>query len=108
MNLITTLYPKIRASIRWVADLLLEGGTYRLYRNGREALKLVSLHGAALSQLVLVSQFTVATILGLHRKIQCATRLGVLDVPRSSAHKAKEFLIFRTLIKHLLVLGKIA
>ena len=49
------LYPKIHAS----------GGSYRLHRNGREASKLVLLHGAARFQLVLVSQWTVATILGL-------------------------------------------
>ena len=30
------------------------------------------------------------------RKIKCMTRLGALDVPRSSAHKAKEFAGFRT------------
>ena len=31
------------------------------------------------------------------RKIKCTTRLGALDVPRSSAHKAEEFAGFRTL-----------
>ena len=48
-----------------VTDLLVGGGSYRLHRNGREASKLVLLHGAARCQLVLVSQWTVATILGL-------------------------------------------
>ena len=42
------------------------------------------------------------------RKIKCTTRLGALDVPRSSAHKAKEFVGFRTLFSHLFVRGKIA
>lgn len=30
------------------------------------------------------------------RKIVCATRLGPLDIPRSSAHKAKDFVNFCT------------
>ena len=34
------------------------------------------------------------------RKIKCTTRLGALDVPRSSAHKAEEFVGFRTLFSH--------
>ena len=59
------LYPKIHASMKKVTDLLVGGGSYRLHRNGREASKLVLLHGAARCQLVLVSQWTVATILGL-------------------------------------------
>lgn len=42
------------------------------------------------------------------RKIKCMTCLGALDVPRGSAHKAKEFVGFRTLFGHLLVQGKIA
>ena len=42
------------------------------------------------------------------RKIKCTTRLGALDVPRSSAHKAKEFVGFCTLFSHLFVRGKIA
>ena len=42
------------------------------------------------------------------RKIKCTTRLGALDVPRSLAHKAKEFVGFRTLFSHLFVRGKIA
>ena len=37
------------------------------------------------------------------RKIKCTTRLGALNVPRSSAHKAKEFVGFRTLFSHLFV-----
>ena len=53
--------------MKWVADLLVGGGSYRLHRNGREASKLVLLHGAARFQLVLISQWTVATMLGLHR-----------------------------------------
>ena len=68
--------------------------------------KLVLLDGAAHSQLALVSQLTVATIFKLRsqlvapddRKIEWATRLGALDVPRRSAHKAKEF--FRKLDTH--------
>ena len=44
--------------------MLVGGGSYRLHRNGREASKLVLLHGAARFQLVLISQWTVATILG--------------------------------------------
>ena len=59
------LYPKVHASMKQVTDLLVGGGSYRLHRNGREASKLVLLHGAARFQLVLVSQWTVATILGL-------------------------------------------
>ena len=43
-----------------------------------------------------------------NRKIQCATRLGVLDVPGSSAHKAEEFVSFRTLFSHLFVRGNVA
>ena len=31
------------------------------------------------------------------RKVKCRTRLGALDVPRSSAHKAEEFAGFHTL-----------
>ena len=42
------------------------------------------------------------------RKIKCTTRLGALDVPRILAHKAKEFVGFRTLFSHLFVRGKIA
>ena len=42
------------------------------------------------------------------RKVKCTTRLDALDVPRSSAHKAKEFVGFRTLFSHLFVRGKIA
>ena len=41
------------------------------------------------------------------RKIKCTTRLGALNVPRSSAHKAKEFVGFRTLFSHLFVPAKI-
>ena len=41
------------------------------------------------------------------RKIKCTTRLGALEVPRGSAHKAKEFVGFGTLFGHLLVQGKI-
>ena len=74
-------------------------------RSGREDSKLVFLHGAARFQLALVSQWTVATVLGLRsrdgtggdRKIKCTTRLGALDVPRSSAHKAEEFVGFQSL-----------
>ena len=62
------MYPKIRASVRWVRDLLVGGGTCRLHCNGREASKLVLLHGAARSQLTLVSQFSVANILGLRSR----------------------------------------
>jgi len=54
--------------MRWVTDLLVGGGTYRLHRSGREASKLVFLHGAARSQLALVSQLTVATINGLRNR----------------------------------------
>ena len=77
--------------------------------------KLGLLHGAAHSQLALVSQLTVATILGCvaevapdDRKTECATRLGALDVTRSSAHKAKEFVSFHTLFNRLFVLSKVA
>ena len=42
------------------------------------------------------------------RKIKCMTCLGALDVPRSSAHKAKEFAGFRTLFNDLFNRGKIA
>ena len=42
------------------------------------------------------------------RKVKCTTRLDALDVPRSSAHKAREFVGFRTLFSHLFVRGKIA
>ena len=38
-----------------------------------------------------------------HRNITCTTRLGAMDVLRSSAHKAKEFVGFRTLFSHLFV-----
>ena len=62
------LYPKIHASMIWVTDLLVGGGSYRLHRSGREASRLVLLHGVARFQLVLVSQSTVATILGLHSR----------------------------------------
>ena len=48
-----------------VTDLLVGGGTYGFHRKGREASKLVLLRGVACSQLALVSQWTVATILGL-------------------------------------------
>ena len=48
--------------------LLVGGGSDRLHRNGREASKLVLLHGVARFQLVLVSQWTVATIIGLHSR----------------------------------------
>ena len=48
--------------------MLVGGGSYRLHRNGREASKLVLLHGAARFQLALVSQWTVATILGLRSR----------------------------------------
>jgi len=54
--------------MKWVTDLLVGGWNYRLHRNGREALKLVSLCGAARSQLALVSQLTVATPLRLHSR----------------------------------------
>ena len=36
-------------------------------------------------------------------KVKCTTRLDALDVPRSSAHKAKEFVGFRTLFSHFFV-----
>ena len=39
------------------------------------------------------------------RKIKCTTRLGALDVPRSSAHKAEEFAGFRTLCEVRLLLS---
>ena len=51
--------------MRWVRDLLFGGGTCRLHCNEREGSKLVLLHGAERSQLTLVSQLTVANILGL-------------------------------------------
>ena len=54
--------------MRQVTDLLVGGGFYRLLRNGRKASKLVLLHGAPRFQLALVSQWTVATILGLHSR----------------------------------------
>ena len=54
--------------MRWLTDLLVGGGTYRLHRNEREASKLVLLHGSARSQLALVSELTVATILGLRNR----------------------------------------
>ena len=54
--------------MRWVTDLLVGGGSYRLHRNGREASRLVLLHGVARFQLVLVNQSTVATVLGLHSR----------------------------------------
>ena len=101
--------------MRQVTDLLVGGGSYRIHRNEKGTSKLVLLHGAARFQLVLVSQWTVATILGLRaemapddRKVKCTTRLDALDVPRSSAYKAKEFVGFRTLFSHLFVRGKIA
>ena len=50
----------------------------------------------------------VAEIAPDDRKIKCTTRLGALDVPRSSAHKAEEFVGFRTLFSHLFVRDKIA
>ena len=31
---------KIRASVRWVTNLLVGGATYRLHRNGREIFKI--------------------------------------------------------------------
>ena len=55
--------------MRQVTDLLVGGGSYRLHHNGREASKLVLLHGAARFQLVLLSQWTVATILELHSRV---------------------------------------
>ena len=42
------------------------------------------------------------------RKIKCTTRLGALDVPRGSAHKAEEFSGFRKLFSHMFVRGKVA
>ena len=54
--------------MKWVTELLVGGGSYRLHRNGREASRLVLLDGVARFQLVLVSQWTVATILGLHSR----------------------------------------
>ena len=54
--------------MRQVTDLLVGGWSYRLHRNGSEASKLVLLHDAARFQLVLVSQWTVATILGLRSR----------------------------------------
>ena len=48
--------------------MLVGGGSYWLHRNGREASKLVLLRGAARFQLALVSQWTVATILGLRSR----------------------------------------
>ena len=95
--------------------MLVGGGSYRLRRNGRGASKLVLLHGAALFQLVLVSNGLWRPYLGCiaemapdDRKVKCTTRLDALDVPRSSAHKAEEFVGFRTLFSHLFVRGKIA
>ena len=43
-----------------------------------------------------------------YRKVECMTRLGALDVPRNSAHKAKEFAGFHTLFNDLFNRGKIA
>ena len=37
------------------------------------------------------------------KPMKCTTRLGALDLPRSSAHKAKEFVGFLTLFSHLFV-----
>ena len=54
--------------MRWVSDLLVGGGTCRLHCNGREASKLVLFNGAERSQLTLVSQLTVANILGLRSR----------------------------------------
>ena len=59
------LCPKIRASMRLVTDLLVGDGSYRLHHNGKEASKLVLLHGAAGFRLALVRRWTVATIHGL-------------------------------------------
>ena len=42
------------------------------------------------------------------RKIECMTRLGALDVPRSLVHKAKEFAGFHTVFNDLFNRGKIA
>jgi hypothetical protein len=41
------------------------------------------------------------------RKIQYETRLDALDAPRSSAHKAEEFIGFGALFSHLFVESKI-
>ena len=46
--------------------MLVGGGYYRLHRNGKEASKVVLLDSTARFQLALASQWTVATILGLH------------------------------------------
>ena len=54
--------------MRYITDLLVGRGSYKLHCKGREASKLVFLHGAARIQLVLVSQWTVETILGLHSR----------------------------------------
>ena len=54
--------------VRQVTDLLVGGGSYRLHRNEKGASKLVLFHGAARFQVVLVSQWTVATILGLRSR----------------------------------------
>ena len=38
--------------MKWVTDLLVGGGSYRLHCNGRGASKLVLLHGTARFQLI--------------------------------------------------------
>ena len=54
--------------MRQVTDLLVGGGSCRLHRNGKEPSKLVLWDGAARFQLVLVSQWTVVTILGVRSR----------------------------------------
>ena len=91
--------------------MIVGGGSYRLHLNE----KLVLLYGTARFQFVLVSQWMWRPYLGCiaeiapdDRKVKCKKRLDALDVPRSTVHKAKEFVGFRTLFSHLFVRGKIA
>lgn len=106
---------KIRASMRGVTNLLIGGAAYRLHRNGRE----ISKTGFVVRRCTFSTRFSKSidcgTILGCvaevapdDRKTECATRLGALDVTRSSAHKTNEFVSFRTLFNRLFVLGKVA
>ena len=60
--------------MRWVTDLLVGGGSYRLHRNGWEAPRLVLLHGVARFQLVLANSFMCRDMVVVAELVLCSVK----------------------------------
>lgn len=85
-----------------MTDLLVGGGP--LHRNGREAVFKVNCRMHCTFSTRFSKPRWRPYLAPDNRKIHCATRLGALDAPKNSAHKAEEFDGFRAVFSHLFVI----